>query len=280
MKYSLHTWDYEEEVQNGTYTIFDLIRITGELGFDGIEVMAYHLTEYSDAYLEKVKKALDDSNVVMSAIDIRNANMSLGADWWQYQADTCILKLYVHVASKLGCPVLVSWLGFFEDEKDRDKQRDMDIAGFTELVEYAAQFNVSISFENHRVYRRAVQLEHEDEAGDIVAVVKSIDKPNVGGCPDPDNFFPQALNTYPDEKKEIAYNDFERVLSVANHCHTKVSKYDEDDNSLLNDIPRLCSLIKASGYDGHIGFELVKPVESKEEALRIGLQLYKKHLSQ
>ncbi|NSW91288.1 MAG: sugar phosphate isomerase/epimerase [Firmicutes bacterium] len=277
MKLALHTWNFEEEFKSGKYSLLDMPALARELGYDALEIMTYNFESFEKAYIDSFRKALNDSNIELAAIDVRNHGFA--GDWWEYRNDICIIKLYSHVAHELGCPTLVVFLGIFKEEADRENQLEKDTAGLRECAIYAKKLGVNLALENHRVYGRTCFLEEEAEARDIIKVIKNVDCDNLGSSPDPDNFYYDPLYSLPLEKQEKAYCDYEELLNYALHLHMKVSKFITPEKNLLNDGERLASIIRKSGYDGYMSIELFKPdVDDKIDSLSKAAAFYRAKL--
>ena len=276
MRIGCSTWNFEEELAEGKMDLFEMIKEIKNLGFTSVEIMSYHISSIEDEYLAKLVKHVDDLGMTITALDVRN--QMFGGKWFEFRRDVAMIKFWANIASKIKCPKLVVFPGPFETEEQREFQVGRDIEGIKECVQYGEKIGVGIAIENHRIYGKPGLLENEDEAGDIIKIVKAINSKYCGACPDSNNFYKVLYSESTPEQQAGIHAGFERMAEFAMHAHIKVKNFDENGNSLQNDFNKLIGSLKKYGYQGDIAFELMKPVEDKNGTLKSAVSLVVKEL--
>jgi sugar phosphate isomerase/epimerase len=163
---------------------------------------------------------------------------------------------WVDAAKHLGCTTIrVNAAG---KGSARDVQKAA-IDGISHLAEYAAKENINVIVENHGGYSSNGQW--------LVAVMKGINRTNVGVLPDFNNFCIKREGNKCTEEYD-RYKGITEMMPYAKGASAKTIDFDPNGNCVETDYYRMLKIIKDSGFHGYLGIEYEGEKLSEEEGVR------------
>jgi sugar phosphate isomerase/epimerase len=283
MKLACSTWNFTEELESGSYpNLHALVSDLSEAGFDGIEIMGYHLECIDRKYLAGLREHAARLGMCVSAIDARN--LKLGGKWPDYRTDIALIKTWIEAAAVLECPTVVVFLGGFETAEERVEQLRRDFDALVECAEFARQRNVRLGIENHRIYLTSKDADPDgQETEDVLALMERIRDAGIDGIgttPDNDNVFRKQFPALTEDERSRVLDAFRCLLPHAIHVHVKVKGAPTVPDALQFPASTITACLWENNYDGAIGFELMKPIAGdKMEVLATNVSAYHQALS-
>jgi sugar phosphate isomerase/epimerase len=185
MKTAVSTYSYAAYVRASKMTIFDVIKKTKELGFDGIEFT--DIVSIGDDLLESAEKVKEEC----AAIGLEIVNYTIGADLLngskgsKPEDEVERLKKQVDVAAAMGAPGMrhdATWGPAKEARQWRsfDNYLPMLAEGCRAVAEYAATKNIRTMVENHGYFAQ--------DSDRMEKLVTAVAHPNFGILCDMGNF--------------------------------------------------------------------------------------------
>ncbi len=284
MKLACSTWNFTEELENGAYPdLRALISDLAEAGFDGVEIMGYHLECIDKGYLAGLREHTARLGMCVPAIDARN--LKLGGAWPDYRTDITLIKTWIEAAAALDSPTVVVFLGGFETAGERVGQLRRDFDAMAECAEFARPRNVRLGIENHRIYLTPKDVDPDgQETGDILALMERFRDAGIEGIgttPDNDNVFRKQFPALTEDERGETQDAFRRLLPFAAHAHVKIKAKPDAQPPQQFSSEAVVACLRESGYDGPLGFELMKPVAGdKMEALAATVADYRRVLDE
>ncbi|MBM7584518.1 sugar phosphate isomerase/epimerase [Bacillus pakistanensis] len=263
-------------------TILDAIQWVAEQGGEHIEIvpMGFHLDndfQLADAIRQKA-----------DVVGIEVSNYAVGADFLkpsieEFEEEIARVKKEVDIAQRLGVKLMrhdVAWKAPNEISI-QEFERDLPILSEAcqRIAEYAAQFNIVTSVENHGYYVQASDR--------VQRLLHSVDKENFKTTLDTGNFLCVDEDPVSAVKKNIQYasmihvKDFYIRSSARNMgegwFQTSSGNYLRGAITGHGDINlvEIIKVIKQSGYDGYISIEF-EGMEECLEASKIGLDMVRR----
>jgi sugar phosphate isomerase/epimerase len=114
----------------------------------------------------------------------------------------------------------------------------------------------------------------------LVAVMKGVNKPNVGLLPDFGNFcitHPWGSTQEGCEKAYDRYKGVKEMLPFAKGVSAKSYDFDKAGEQRLIDYKKLLGIVKASGFKGYIGVEFEGITQKEDDGIRNTVSLIKKY---
>lgn len=183
--------------------------------------------------LDEVKAALDEYGVKVVNMPIDYGNISQ-LDDEKRKADLEVIKLWIDVASELGCQGARVNTG-----QQPEGIFDLDITAdsYRELAEYAASKDLSLVLENHGGMSA--------DPDNILKLFEMVDHPNFRICPDFGNF-----------EDEIRYEALDKIFGLDPILvHAKTYDFDEQGDHPKFDFERCMDIAKKHGFDGYYSVE-------------------------
>lgn len=250
-KLSLAQWSLHRALQKGDLKAHDFPRVSVEdFGIPAVEyVNQFYAKKAKDtAYWKALANETRDMGVtnVLIMVDSEgdlgdpNKNKRLSA------VDNHMK--WVEAARILGChSIRVNAFG-----KGKPKQLKAALVdGLGQLATRAWEQGIYVLIENHGL--------HTSDAGYMAAIITEVDNPGLGTLPDFGNW---CLNkewgsTMGDACTENygPVNGLKAFLPFAKGVSAKTYEFDAEGNETILPYKELLSLVKASGFDGHIGIE-------------------------
>lgn len=138
------------------------------------------------------------------------------------------------------------------------------VDGLSKLGDYAAKENINVIVENHGSYTSNGQW--------LAAVMKEVNKSNVGLLPDFNNFCVKRDNGQAWGGKCIEeydrYKGVTEMMPYAKGASAKTIDFDASGNCVETDYPRMLKIIKDTGFRGYLGIEYEGDKISEEEGIK------------
>lgn len=232
----------------------------------GIGVVEYVNQFFKDKaedtqYLNELLKRCRDNNIKNHLIMIDGeGNLGELDDKKRLQAVENHYK-WVGAAKYLGCATIrVNAYG----EGSREAVQQAAIDGLGRLGEFAARENINVIVENHGSYSSDGQW--------LSAVMKAVNKPNVGTLPDFGNFCIKRDGKGLYEGKCVEeydrYKGVQEMMPFAKGVSAKSHNFDEQGNCIETDYVRMLKIVKDAGFRGYIGIEYEGEKLSEAEGIK------------
>lgn len=168
---------------------------------------------------------------------------------------------WVDAAKFLGCSTIrVNAFG----TGSREDVQKAAVDGLGKLGEYGEQVGINIIVENHGGYSSDGQW--------LAAVMKEINKPNVGTLPDFGNFCirrdGKGLWDGNCVEEYDRYKGVQEMMPYAKGVSAKTYAFDEQGNCVETDYNKMLKIVKDAGFRGYIGIEYEGEQLSEEEGIK------------
>ncbi len=237
---SLNAYSFNNELNNGSKTLFDLIDFCKDHGIDAIDPTGYYFSGYpavpADSYLFELKKKAFRSGIEISGTGIRNDFAS--ADLQQRKNDLKLIESWCAVASKLGAQVLRVFPGKkINDGRNRDSVIEQVVSDLKTACEMGEKHGVMIALQNHNEL-----LVSSDE---IVQVLESVDS--------------NWLGLYLDIGSLSQGNTYTEIRALVKYAISWQIKEEvwENGKKVPVDYDRLMDIIHDAGYIGYLPLEIL-----------------------
>lgn len=221
-------------------------------------------------YLNEVLKRSKDHGVYNHLIMVDNeGSLALPKDAERLPAIENHKK-WIDAAKHLGCATVR--VNLHGEGSSADKQT-ASIDSLGKLGEYAAPLGINIVMENHG--------SDSSNGKWVAAVMKAINKPNVGTLPDFGNFcisHPWGQTQDPCTNEYDRYMGVSEMLPFAKGVSAKTYDFNAKGEQTIIDYPRLIDIVKKSGFTGYIGIEYEGYNGAEEEGIRLTKKLLEKYL--
>lgn len=149
----------------------DLLMYCSSLNFDAVDPTGYYFPGYpsvpDDEYIYHIKRKAFIQGLGISGTGIRNNFTE--PDLSRRAEDLRLIKQWIHVASKLGAPVIRVFAGqSIPEGYSRTEVNGWIAEAFKECVEYGKDHGVMIGLQNHNDY-----LKNADHVLEILRLVNS-----------------------------------------------------------------------------------------------------------
>jgi sugar phosphate isomerase/epimerase len=280
LKISLAEWSLHRALNSGKLDHLDFAaKAKNDFGIDAVEYvngffggkkMNFKEAAKNQNYLNELLKRSKDAGVYNHLIMVDDEGpLALPNDKERLQAVDSHKK-WIEAASILGCrTVRVNLHG----EGDSDAKKIASIDSLSRLCEFAAPMNINVVVENHG--------SDSSKGFWMAAVMKKVNKSNVGTLPDFGNFcVSHPWGTTQDGCKEEydRYKGVSEMLPFAKGVSAKTYDFDDNGEQPLMDYKRLMNIVKDSGFTGYIGVEFEGNSQDEEEGIRKTKLLVEKYL--
>ncbi len=282
MKYSVSSYSFSSLTSKGEYTEKQLIGLSKEMGFDGIEFAEIHVPEGKTKleYAAELRKEAEKHEIEIVAYCI-GANLL-----YDTEKEIERLKAEVDVCEALGAPVMRhDATGGYNSE---DKKRGMGfnnalpviIKGYKAVTEYAATKGIRTCIENHGFFAQ--------DSSRVEAIINGVNNANFGALVDIGNFM------CADEDPAVAVGN---VANYAFHVHAKDFHFKKGTEFIPQDgffmtrggnflrgaiighgsvpVIQCLRILKNAGYKGYVTVEF-EGMEEAKTGIRCGLNTLKR----
>ncbi|WP_130858712.1 sugar phosphate isomerase/epimerase family protein [Gracilibacillus phocaeensis] len=272
MKLGMSSYSLAQAIHSGEMTILDVMEWTKELGGEHIEIVpiGYSLTENPQLIKAITAKAKE--------LDLAISNYAIGADFLSgdetaFQQEIERVKKEVDIANQLGVKRMRHDVSFKPPQEGTIEQFDQDLPTIVKacqlIADYAKQYDIVTSIENHGFYLQASDR--------INLIIAKVNRPNFGHTLDTGNFVcvdedpavavPKCLgNTTMLHAKDFyvrsatAPNPGEGWFGSAGGNYLRGAITGHGDLPLA----QILKQVKDHGYDGYISIEFEGMEECKQ----------------
>lgn len=239
-------YSFRKGLEDHSFTYADLIRVSAELGADGIDLTTYWLPDTTDQTLYGLKRLAYRAGVALYTIGIR-ARMAQPTAELQ-AAEVATVRKWLEAAEKLGA----SHMRIFGGAVPKGASEDQAVAWAVETLKRAAE----------EAGKKGITLGVEDDGGittnadRTVEIVEKTDSPWVGINLDIGNF--------PDD----GYRQIEMCAPYATNVHFK-SEVHVAKKAEPTDIGRVLGILGKAGYRGYLALEYEAAGDPKVEVPKL-----------
>jgi sugar phosphate isomerase/epimerase len=234
---SLAAWSFHRAFEAGTIDQLGMVRLAGELGFTGFELINDFFPSPTAVYLARLRAAADEVGVRLLLImcdDEGDLTADERAERLQAARNH---RKWIDVAASLGCYAIRVNVATDRSSTEADAARTHAAEALAELLRYAGG-DVSVLIENHG------GLSSDPEW--VVSLVEAIGDPRFGTLPDFGNF--------PDSVGD-RYAALARLMPHAGAVSAKCYDFGPDGGETTIDFARAMEVVRTAGYEGHVGIE-------------------------
>lgn len=280
MKLGLSTYSLLDAINSGEMDVLDVVQWIADNGGEHMEIVPYGFTlvdnlELADQVRDKAKEVgIELSNYALPCNFVQDTQE-------EFDAEVARMKEHVDLINRMGIkhmrhdvtaftlPPEKRTIAWFEENLDKM------VEGSRQLADYAAQFGITTTIENH-----GMAVQHSDR---VQRVIDAVDRPNFRNTLDVGNFLCVDEDPIVGVKKNLSY------ASMVHFKDFYIRPFDQDpgggewfrtanDNYLRGsivgqgdvEIRKIVKIIKDSGYDGNITLEF-EGMEECREASKIGM---------
>lgn len=231
---SLAAWSLHREFFDGKIDQLGMVRLAGELGFTGFELVNTFFPSPQYRYLQKLRAEAEGAGVKLLLIMCDAEGDMAAADRAERMQAARNHRRWVDIAATLGCHAIrVNVRG---DEGDRDAMRGRAAESFSALLAYAAG-EVQVLIENHGG--------PSSDPDWLLSLIRLIGDPHLGTLPDFGNF-PAGVDRYA---------AVEKLMPHAGAVSAKCYDFGPDGAETRIDFGRMMGIVRTAGYRGHVGVE-------------------------
>ncbi len=262
MKLGLSSYSLSRAIQDGQMTILEAIRWIAAHGGEHIEIVpiGFDLLQNS-ALIDDIVNEAQASGIAISNYAVGNNFITDNEE--QLAERVAELKRHVDIASRLGVKLMRHDVASRPIPETTIQQFEQDlpllVQASREIADYAAQYGITTSVENHGYYIQA--------ADRVQRLVREVDRPNFKTTLDIGNFMCVDENSVVSLKKNLPYASIVHLkdfywrpsyqdpgegwfkTAAGNYLRGAITGHGDID---MREVLRV---IKHSGYDGYISIE-------------------------
>ena len=280
LKISLAEWSLHRAIKAGKLDHLDFPAMARkDFGIDAVEYvngffggsrMHFKEAAKNHVYLNQLLERSKDAGVVNHLLMVDDEGpLALPIDQDRLAA-VDNHKKWVEAAAFLGCQtVRVNLHG----DGDSASKRTASIDSLSRLGEFAESMRINVVVENHG--------SDSSNGSWIAAIMKQVNKPNVGTLPDFGNFcisHPWGSTQEGCKEEYDPYKGVEEMLPFAKGVSAKSYDFDPNGEQPTMDYKKLLDIVKKSGFKGYIGIEFEGINGDEAEGIRKTKSLLGKYL--
>ena len=229
----LVAYSYRGQLEAKKMSYEDLIRITADLGFEGLDTTVYWFPDTSDAYLAGLRRTAHRNGISLYSVAVRVRLCQPTKELQDAEVESA--KKWVDVAQKLGA----GHVRVFGGTVPKGVSEAQAIAWAVEVMKPACAYAGT----------KGITLGIEDDGGlstnaaPTIEIIKKTDSPWAGMNVDTGNF---PKNGYEQTAMSIPY-------AVSTHIKPYVT--DAEGKRQPADLDRLCNMFANGGYRGFVSLE-------------------------
>lgn len=237
LKISLNAFSFNDALLGGQMDVFDLLKYCADVGFDAVDITGYYLKGYpvvpDDEYLYRVKRAALELGLEISGTGVRN-DFTI-QDKETRKQEVQLVKDWVHVAVKIGAPVIRIFAGNQKNDVPREEVTKWMIEDIKECVEYGGKHGVVIGLQNHADFIQTAEQ--------VNAIIEAVDSVWLGLILDTGSY-----------RVNNAYDEIEKSIKHAVNWQIK-EKIFLNNLEVDTDLNKIIGIIRASNYNGYLPIE-------------------------
>jgi len=233
LKPAICAYSFREALKAKTMTYEDLIRLTADLGAEGVDMTVYWFPDTSDQFLNSVRRTAYKSCVSIYSIAIRSVMTQPTPELRVKEAEE--VKKWVDVAVRLGAGHIRVFGGAVPKGATEDQAADWVVEVLQRSSEYAASKGVILGLEDHGGITARAET--------VLKIVRKVNSPWVGVNLDTGNF-----NVDP-------YREIEMCLPYAANVQLKTLIRDQAGKRIESDWDRILRMLAQAGYRGYLALE-------------------------
>lgn len=278
MKIGLSSYSLFKALKANALTIIEAIEWVKDNGGEHIEIVPNLGFE-----LENNPELIDEIREKAAEVGIEISNYAIGANFLtddesSYQAEIERVKKEVDIANRLGAkfmrhdvasrPIPECTIENFEADLPKL------VAACQEIADYASQFGITTSVENHGFYIQASDR--------VQSLIKNVDRPNFKTTLDVGNFLCVDEDPVAAVKKNMPYASIVHIKDFyyrPEHLNPGEGWFQTSSGNYLRgaisghgdiNLREAIKVIKESGYDGYISIEF-EGMEDCKQGSKIGM---------
>lgn len=280
LEISLAEWSYHRAIETGRMDHlefaakakkdFDINAVEYVNGLFGSKKRNFKEAGKDKKYLGEMLKRSNDAGVVNHLLMVDEEGSLAGTKEKERLKAVDNHRKWLEAAKFLGCAtVRVNLHG----EGDTDEKKKVSIDSLGRLGEMAAPLNLNIVVENHG--------SDSSKGTWLAAIMKEVNKPNVGTLPDFGNFcisHPWGTTQDGCTLEYDRYKGISEMLPYAKGVSAKSYDFDENGEQPLINYNRMLKIVKESGFKGYIGIEFEGNTQDETEGIRKTKALLEKYI--
>ncbi len=228
MDIAISSWSLHREFQEKRIKLLEFPKICRRRFAIKTVELNQPLFSLSDReYIQKIKDSLRGMKVV---------NICLGFSALSASEDEGELKKiesWIKIAKHLNSPSIRVNTG---GDEVTEKAIQQVVQGYQKILFLAEKEKIKVLIENHGGISK--------EAKTILQIVKEVNNPLFGTCPDIGNFPPNSL-----------YQELRQIAPFMSIGHIKSYEFDEEGEETTMDIRRCIDIFRKAGFDGFLSIE-------------------------
>ncbi|MEM9017124.1 MAG: sugar phosphate isomerase/epimerase family protein, partial [Verrucomicrobiota bacterium] len=221
------------------------IRYCAEIGAEGAELTSYFFPpEADDAHFAHCREVAHVNGVAVSGTAVGN-NFSFPRSATERAEQMDYVKSWIDRSVVMGAPHVRVFAGKHPEGISPDEAEENAIEALKEAGEYAGDRGIFLGIENHDSITTADRL---------LRIITAVDNPFVGVNLDSGNFI--ADDVYAEMEATAPY-----AVNVQIKTEIKVPDSKEKKSA---DLPRVFSILRNSGYAGHVVLEFEEKTDPFE----------------
>jgi L-ribulose-5-phosphate 3-epimerase len=246
---SLAAWSLHREFEAGEIDQVGMVRLAGEFGFTGFELLNEFFPSPTAVYLAGLRAVADEAGVRLLLVMCDDeGDLAAGEGKERLQAARNHRK-WIDVAASLDCRAIRVNVATDRTPDQAEAAREHAAEALADLLGYASG-EVSVLVENHGGL--------SSDPDWVVSLVEAVDDPGFGTLPDFGNF-PQAVGD--------RYAALARLMPHAGAVSAKCYDFAADGRETTIDFAHAMDVVRAAGYDGHVGVEYEGSSLSEREGI-------------
>jgi sugar phosphate isomerase/epimerase len=254
-------------VRDRTMTVFDWIAMAADLPIDGLEMYDGYFESLDDAYLDRVRKAIERRNLVMPMLccspDFTKPDPEARRREIERQ------KRMIDVTARLGGGICRVLSGQRRPGVSRAQGVEWVVACIRALLDYAAEHSVVLAIENHYKDNYWQHPEFAQQQDMFLEIVNQIDSPWFGVQYDPSNAIlagedplgllecvkHRVVTMHASDRSLLPGHTLEELRRVEDSLGYAAILSHGVVGKGLNDYPRIFAMLRAAGFDGWVSIE-------------------------
>jgi sugar phosphate isomerase/epimerase len=269
LQISLAEWSLHRTIRAGKLDHLDFPAKAREFGVSAVEyvnglfgtkTLDFKQAATDKKYMSELLKRSMNAGVVNHLLMVDEEGSLAGTDAKERSKAIENHHKWIDAAKYLGCKTVRVNLHGQGDPQEKHKA---SVESLTKLGEYAAPMDINIVVENHG--------SDSSKGFWVAAVMREVNRPNVGTLPDFGNFcinHPWGTTQEGCSDEYDRYKGIEELLPFAKGVSAKSYDFDANGMQPKIDYARLMKIVKASGFSGYIGIEFEGINQSEEEGIR------------